>query len=101
MYGRIKQQSTGEGRYGAAEVSLFAPGAHLFLDPSQATWIEIELVDEDGNPVPGEAYEVKLPSGQVARGNLGSDGKKRINYIPPGNCEVAFPELDLEAWEKA
>lgn len=65
----------------------------------ETSWIEIELVDEAGKPVPREAYAVKLPNGQVRRGTLGEDGRARVAVAEPGACEVTFPKLDAAAWE--
>ena len=63
-------------------------------------WIEIELVDEDDNPVPGEAYRITLPDGTtVASGTLDHKGQARVDNIDPGTCKVTFPKLDQEAWE--
>jgi type VI secretion system secreted protein VgrG len=62
-------------------------------------WIEIELVDEDGKPVPGETYAITLPDGSVASGSLDEKGKARVEGIDPGTCKVTFPNLDKEAWE--
>ena len=67
----------------------------------KTSWIEIELVDEDDNPVPGERYRVELPDGSIAEGSLDENGFKRIEGIEPGSCKVSFPNLDEEAWEKA
>jgi len=68
---------------------------------SETTWIEIEMVQEDDAPAVGMRYEVKLSDGSVASGTLDEKGQARIEGIPPGNCELAFPDLDGEAWEKA
>ncbi|NVN91639.1 MAG: type VI secretion system tip protein VgrG [Desulfuromonadales bacterium] len=66
------------------------------------SWIEIELVDEDGKPVPGEVYKVTLPDGEtVATGTLDEKGIARIEGIDPGNCKITFPNLDKDAWAKA
>jgi type VI secretion system secreted protein VgrG len=63
-------------------------------------WIEIELVDEDGNPVPGEPYRITLPDGStVADGTLNEKGWARVDHIDPGTCQVTFPNLDKDAWE--
>jgi type VI secretion system secreted protein VgrG len=63
-------------------------------------WIEIELLDEDGNPVPGEPYKITLPDGTtVADGTLDDKGFARVDNIDPGTCKVTFPNLDKEAWE--
>jgi type VI secretion system secreted protein VgrG len=62
-------------------------------------WIEIELVDEDGKPVPGEEYAITLPNGSVASGTLNEKGFVHIDGIDPGSCKVTFPNLDKDAWE--
>jgi len=64
-------------------------------------WIEIELVDEDDNPVPGEKYKCTMPDGTVDTGTLDNKGFKRIEGMDPGTCKITFPNLDKEAWEKA
>jgi hypothetical protein len=64
------------------------------------TWIEIMLMDEDGQPRPGIEYQVKLPDGQTRSGKLGSGGYVRLSEIPKGDCEISFPELDAKAWKK-
>lgn len=62
-------------------------------------WIEIELVDEDGKPVPGAEYAITLPNGAVATGTLNEKGLAHIDGIDPGSCKVTFPNLDKDAWE--
>lgn len=63
-------------------------------------WIEIELKDEAGRPVPGEAYKITLPDGTtVADGTLDEKGHARVENVDPGNCKVTFPNLDQDAWE--
>jgi len=63
-------------------------------------FIEVNLVDEDGKPVPGEAYKVTLPDGTtVADGTLDEKGHARVDNIDPGNCTVTFPNIDQDAWE--
>ncbi len=63
------------------------------------SWIEIELVDEAGKPVPGEPYRITLPDGTVADGTLDEKGFARVDHIDPGSCKVTFPNLDKEAWK--
>jgi type VI secretion system secreted protein VgrG len=63
-------------------------------------WIEIELLDEDDNPVPGETYRITLPDGTtVASGTLDHKGRARVDHIDPGTCQVTFPKLDKDAWQ--
>ena len=69
------------------------------VQPCGQTWIEIELVDEEGQPVPGTKYKITTPDGQVKQGQLNSQGVARVDSINPGNCTITFPELDKDAWE--
>jgi len=69
-------------------------------EEKKKSWIEIELVDEEGNPVPGERYKVTLPDGKtVAEGTLDEKGFARVDGIDPGTCQVTFPNVDKDAWE--
>jgi type VI secretion system secreted protein VgrG len=64
-------------------------------------WIEIQLKDEDGNPVPGERYRVTLPDGStLAEGTLDEKGSAKVSNIDAGNCKITFPELDGDIWSK-
>jgi type VI secretion system secreted protein VgrG len=90
---QIQEQS---GKYGSAEVKPYKP------DPEKKSWIEIKLVDEEGDPVPGEPYSITLPDGQtVAAGTLDEKGFARIEGIDPGTCQITFPQRDTEAWKNA
>lgn len=63
-------------------------------------WLEIELVDEDGQPVPNAEYKVVLPDGQVVRGFLNEKGSECIAPIEqPGSCQVSFPGFDGKDWK--
>ena len=56
-------------------------------------WVEIHLVDEEGNPWVG-AYELSLPGGEVRKGTVAEDGLLRVDNILSGMCELVLPELD-------
>jgi len=64
------------------------------------TWVEIELVDDDGQPVPGVEYEIQLPDGSVKSGRLNDKGKARYDDIDPGQCQVRFPGLHANEWQR-
>lgn len=76
-----------------------APPSRLLRTPK--TWIEIELIDENGEPVPCEPFRITLPDGRVVRGLLDSTGRARFGNIDPGTCEVSFPGIDAPEWERA
>jgi hypothetical protein len=85
---RIPISSDGEARSGDDDAR--ADAVH---------WIEIELVDMAGAPVPSERYEISTPDGAKVSGRLGSDGRARVDGIEkPGECEISFPDLDRDAW---
>jgi type VI secretion system secreted protein VgrG len=65
------------------------------------SWIEIELVDEEGQPVPSEKYLIELSDGTKKEGMLDSEGHARVDGIDPGTCKVSFPNRDAKDWKKA
>jgi type VI secretion system secreted protein VgrG len=68
--------------------------------PPPVHWIEIELVDEADQPVPGEKYEIAMPDQTVKKGTLDEKGWARVDGIKdPGQCKITFPNLDREAWD--
>jgi hypothetical protein len=66
--------------------------------PKTEHWLEIELVDDLGNVVPNEKYRVTLPDGRVREGRLNAQGRARMDDVPPGVCEVGFPDIDASEW---
>jgi hypothetical protein len=84
-----------QGKYGSTPLKPHKP------DETKKSWIEIELVDEEDQPVPGERYKIELPDGSVAEGTLDEKGFARIDGMDPGTCKITFPELDKDAWEPA
>jgi len=106
---KAKQIEKEEGKYGSTPVKPFQPADTNSASNSdddakeeeKKSWIEIELVDEEEQPVPGEKYEITLPDKTVAKGTLDAKGFVRVDGIDPGTCKVTFPELDKDAWSKA
>lgn len=70
------------------------------VTPPVKPWIEIQLLDMEGNPVSGKHYLVRDSGGQERRGVLDSDGSARLEGLQGGYCDVSFPELDGGAWER-
>lgn len=62
-------------------------------------WIEIVLVDSEGNPMPNIKYRITPPGGAPVEGRLNEHGQAGIYGIEPGNCKITFPDLDKDAWE--
>lgn len=70
------------------------------LSAEKKHWVEILMLDKEGNPVPGIAYRVRVPGGQVVEGSLDGKGRARVDGIDAGSCQIAFPGLDTDVWEK-
>lgn len=62
-------------------------------------WIEIILVDSEGQPMPNVKYRITPPNGQPTEGRLNEHGQAGVYGIEPGNCKITFPDLDKDAWE--
>ncbi|MFN0138235.1 MAG: hypothetical protein ACKVS9_19195 [Phycisphaerae bacterium] len=71
----------------------------IFETKPETTWIEIQLLDSDCEPLPNERFRVKMPDGVVREGRLNYLGKARVNDVDGGgNCQISFPDLDADAW---
>ncbi len=69
--------------------------------PVDAThWVEIYLVDGDNEGIPGQRYLIISPDGRQYRGYTDSLGSARITRMPPGTCQVSFPDLDAGACQQ-
>jgi len=93
LQGRPRQE-------GRQEAQRFTP-TQLAPPPPEKTWVEFELVDENGKPAAGEAYEVMLPGGAQRTGTLNARGKVRFDDIDPGQCQIRFPAIDGRDWTPA
>jgi hypothetical protein len=57
-------------------------------------WIEVQLVDQDNEPIPGARYSIVTPDDVLHEGQLDSYGFVRIDNIPAGSSTVSFPDYD-------
>lgn len=85
---------------GAVPVPINPPKPYK-PDPAKTHWVEIELVDQEGNPLPGKRYTIKTPDNQLAESYTDEQGKARLEGIDSGSCEISFPELDEHDVEPA
>lgn len=99
-------------RSGAVRASVEFDGHHVFEVPqrvarepaesgSESAWIEVELVDEAGEPVPGERYWIEWPDGAISTGLLDRQGRARVAGRAQGQCSIGFPQLDGRSWESS
>lgn len=96
---RAEQQQIQAGKYGSTPARQFAPPKPG--DPKKTSWIEVQLVDEANAPVAGERCLLRLPDGSEYPGTLDSEGVLRVEGIDPGSCQISFPNLDAESWQRA
>jgi len=86
-----------------AIVPSYTQPSHNPKDPKnedKKSWIELQLFDEQGNPIAGERYRVTLPDGRtLSEGTTDENGFARVSNIDPGNCKITFPRLDKDAWK--
>jgi hypothetical protein len=73
---------------------------YSYTDEQDKSWIDIELKDDEGKPMPFQDYIIYLPDGTVAKGTLDENGRARERSDKPGTCHIIFPNLDKEAWER-
>ena len=107
---KAEQRQTKSGKYGSEKVKPHKPPTEeeeaKTIDEKEeekekkTSWIEIELVGEDDEGIPGVKYKITLPDGSVAEGTLDEKGRARVEGFEKGTCKVCFPDLDKEAWEK-
>ena len=90
---RASGQAADEGFSNSAPENVIEPC------PRATDWVEIQLVGEDDEGIPGAAYRIELDDGRVILGKLDENGVGAVAGIKPGDCVVSFPELDGEAWE--
>jgi len=63
-----------------------------------STWIEVQLIGEDDQPIAGEVCEITLPGGKKISGWLDDAGVLRVDQTWAGDCQITFPKLDQETW---
>ncbi len=73
--------------------------APLVIVPEPTDWVEVKLVDSEGNPVPDVRFELQLSDGSQREGRLDFRGRKKVTGIIPGTCQVRFPDLPDSTWE--
>ncbi len=66
----------------------------------KTTWIDVVLVDQDGDPVPRRGFSLKFSDGETREGFFDADGRFGFKGIPNGNCTLTLPDLDESDFAK-
>jgi hypothetical protein len=65
-------------------------------------WLQIELVDELGEPAAGEVFRVELADGTVlGEGTLDQNGCAQVHGFVAEKCIITFPMLEAGSWSYA
>ena len=97
---KAEQRKSKTGKYGAVSLKPKKDPATSEEKKEKKSWIEIELRDDEGQPMAGEPYRVVLPDGETAaEGTLDEKGLARVDGIEPGSCEILFPNRDKSSWK--
>lgn len=76
------------------EPLLARPAKEEPEEDKPTAWVEFELVDSEGEPLVGARYQLTLADGSTREGQVPASGKVRVEGVEPGECTIAFPELD-------
>jgi len=93
---KAEQEKTQTGKYGSTKVEKLSAAEETTEEETH--WIALLLTDTEGNPMPNEPYQLKLPDGRIVKGRLDNEGKARHDGIQEGNCEVCYPDIDENDW---
>lgn len=76
----------------SSRISALVDAAPLLseLVVAERTWIGWEVLDPHGRPVPGIAYELNTPDGEIRTGVTDSQGRVRESGIANGTCAIRF-----------
>ena len=62
---------------------------HKVVEIQQSVnWIELECVDDEGNPLANVDYILFLPDGTEETGTLDDQGYSKVENVPPGDCKL-------------
>jgi type VI secretion system secreted protein VgrG len=85
-------------RSGAAGADQASPAVRqLKAQPGERAWIEIQLDDQDGKPVPNAWFRAEFSDGTVKEGRTGADGRAWVPGPKAGNVKVSFPGHEEKA----
>ncbi|MFY9510823.1 MAG: hypothetical protein WAQ05_07605, partial [Rubrivivax sp.] len=73
------------------------PPQELELVPVLFGWIEVQLLDEAGDPVAGEPWHIVCPDGESREGVTDGRGMIRLDGIAPGVCRLSWLARDVQA----
>ena len=73
------------------------PPLEAELLPVLLGWIEVQLLDEAGDPVPDERWQIVCADGSMHQGSTDARGRVRLEGIAPGICRLTWSGRDRAA----
>jgi hypothetical protein len=83
-----------------AAIAQANPGQKV-ISPCKPDFIEIDLMDQDDQPVAGVKYRIQLPDQSIFEGQTDANGKARIDNIDSGQCTITLLTIDRREWSPA
>lgn len=56
-------------------------------------WVEIQLNDQEGNPLKDVEFEIEFPDGRKKTSKLNNDGYSKLEDVPPGKFAINFKNI--------
>ena len=53
-------------------------------------WVEVDIVDDEGEPIAQKDYTVLYSSGEVKTGKTDDSGNIKVEGVPPGTCTIQY-----------
>lgn len=64
--------------------------------PDETAWLEVEIKDDNGNPMANLAVKLELPDGTMLDEKLDANGRLRKEGIKPGEAKIHLPDPDAD-----
>jgi uncharacterized Zn-binding protein involved in type VI secretion len=90
--------STTSSSGGSSSSASSSPASSSANEQQEQRWVEIELVDEEGQPAAGIRVRVTPSAGPAIEVTTDEQGIARASDIEPGECTITLPDLDESAW---
>ena len=78
---------------------LETPTAEDETAEDETAWIAFSLIDEAGNPIANEPFQITLPDRTTQTNQLDAQGQARIRGIAAGTYTLTFLNLDASEWD--
>jgi hypothetical protein len=76
---------------------LKSDGGAVMQTDERKGWIDLQVLDDAGEPLADERYRLELPDGSVQEGTTDSEGRVKVDGLKPAALgKIRFPDLEPE-----